>query len=165
MRSSLVVKASDCQCTSCNGPGFDSSIRRHSGIWGAADETVLNIVLNKREKNPPPQKKKIFTCLIFASLFTVLASRFISIFIFVSPFPSLHWSPSLLSPVSFSSHLPPHLNLQYLPFPPFVFGRYWLEMDFYLIQDGPLNKITKESSLPHKKSTNWRTELLISFTL
>ncbi len=32
MRSSLVVKASDCQCTSWNGPGFDLSIRRHSGI-------------------------------------------------------------------------------------------------------------------------------------
>ncbi len=43
MRSSLVVRASDCQCTSCNGPGFDPSIRRHNGIWGAADETVLKI--------------------------------------------------------------------------------------------------------------------------
>jgi hypothetical protein len=32
MRSSLVVRASDCQCTSCNCPGFDLSIRRHSGI-------------------------------------------------------------------------------------------------------------------------------------
>ncbi len=32
MRSSLVVRASDCQCTSCNGPGFGPSIRRHSGI-------------------------------------------------------------------------------------------------------------------------------------
>ncbi len=32
LRSSLVVRASDCQCTSCNGPGFDPSIRRHSGI-------------------------------------------------------------------------------------------------------------------------------------
>ncbi len=44
MRSSLVFRASDCQCRSCNGPGFDPSIRRHSGIWGAADEAVLNIV-------------------------------------------------------------------------------------------------------------------------
>jgi hypothetical protein len=32
MRSSLVVRASVCQCTNCNGPGFDPSIRRHSGI-------------------------------------------------------------------------------------------------------------------------------------
>ncbi len=47
MRFSLVVRASDCQCTSCNGPGFDPSIRRHSGIWGAADEAVLNIVRKK----------------------------------------------------------------------------------------------------------------------
>ncbi len=56
MRSSLVVRASDCQCTSCNGPGFDPSIRRHSGIWGAADEAVLNNVRTKRKKSP----KKIF---------------------------------------------------------------------------------------------------------
>ncbi len=53
MRSSLVVRASDCQCTSCNGPGFDPSIRRHSGIWGAADEAVLNKVRKKYKKNPP----------------------------------------------------------------------------------------------------------------
>ncbi len=51
MRSSLVVRASDCQCTSCNGPRFDPSIRRHSGIWGAADEAVLNIVRTKKRKN------------------------------------------------------------------------------------------------------------------
>ncbi len=51
MRSSLVVRASDCQCTSCNGPGFDPSIRRHSGIWGAADEAVLNNVWKRI--NPP----------------------------------------------------------------------------------------------------------------
>jgi hypothetical protein len=52
MRSDLVVRASDCQCTSCNGPGFDPSIRRHSGIWGAADEAVLNIVRKKYKKSP-----------------------------------------------------------------------------------------------------------------
>ncbi len=63
MRSSLVVRASDCQCTSCNGPGFDPSIRRHSGIWGAADEAVLNIVWTKRKKIPPQKKKKkLFRC-------------------------------------------------------------------------------------------------------
>jgi hypothetical protein len=39
-----VVRASECQCTSCNGPGFDPSIRRHGGIRGVADEAVLNIV-------------------------------------------------------------------------------------------------------------------------
>ncbi len=53
MRSSRVVRASDCQCTSCNGPGFNPSIRRHSGIWGAADEAVLNIVRKKNKKSPP----------------------------------------------------------------------------------------------------------------
>ncbi len=58
MRSSLVVRASDCQCTSCNGPGFEPSIRRHSGIWGAADEAVLNIVRTKRKKSPQKIFKK-----------------------------------------------------------------------------------------------------------
>jgi hypothetical protein len=52
MRSSLVVRASDCQCNSCNGPGFDPSIRRHSGIWGAADDAVLNKVRKKYKKSP-----------------------------------------------------------------------------------------------------------------
>jgi hypothetical protein len=50
MRSSLPVRASDYQypsCNQCNGPGFDPSIRRHSGICVAADEAVLN----KYEKN------------------------------------------------------------------------------------------------------------------
>ncbi len=58
MRSSLVVRASDCQYTSCNGAGFNHSIRRHSGIWGAADEAVLNIVRKKLKKSPPPPQKK-----------------------------------------------------------------------------------------------------------
>jgi hypothetical protein len=49
MRSSLVVRVSDYQCRSLNSPGFDPSILRHSGIWGAADEAVLNTV--HREKN------------------------------------------------------------------------------------------------------------------
>ncbi len=59
MRSSLVVRASDCQCTSSNGPRFDPSIRRHSGIWGAADEAVLDTVRKKKKKKKksPPQKK------------------------------------------------------------------------------------------------------------
>ncbi len=51
MRSSRVVRASDCQCQSLNGPGFDPSILRHSGIWGAADEAVLNKVHEKTIKD------------------------------------------------------------------------------------------------------------------
>ncbi len=42
---------SDCQCRRRNSPGFDSSILRHSGIWGAADEAVLNTVHRKNPKN------------------------------------------------------------------------------------------------------------------
>ncbi len=51
MRSSLVVRASDCQCRSRNSPGFDPSILRHSVIWGAADEAVLNTVHTKKIQN------------------------------------------------------------------------------------------------------------------
>ncbi len=38
MRSSRVVRASHSQCYSCNCPGFDPSILRHSGIRGTTDE-------------------------------------------------------------------------------------------------------------------------------
>ncbi len=69
MRSSLVVRASDCQCTSCNGPGFDPSIRRHSGIWGAADEAVLNIGRTKKEKKKSPLKiLNITSCDVYVML-------------------------------------------------------------------------------------------------
>ncbi len=34
--------ASACQCQSRTSPGFDPSVLRHSDIWGAAEETVLN---------------------------------------------------------------------------------------------------------------------------
>ncbi len=50
MRSGRVVRASDSQCRSRNCPGFDPSILRHSGIWGAADESALNIVHKKEKK-------------------------------------------------------------------------------------------------------------------
>jgi hypothetical protein len=44
-----VVTVSDCYCLSRNSPGFDSSILRHGGIWGAADEAVLK---KAHYKNP-----------------------------------------------------------------------------------------------------------------
>jgi hypothetical protein len=65
MRSSLVVRASDCQFRSRNSPGFDSSIFRHSGICGAADEAVLNTV-------PYIEEKKSYFCCIFFLQFLVI---------------------------------------------------------------------------------------------
>jgi hypothetical protein len=56
MRSSRVVRASGCQCQSSNSPGCDPSILRHSGIWGAADEAVLNTVQKMKNKKTPPSK-------------------------------------------------------------------------------------------------------------
>ncbi len=77
LRFSLVVRASDCQCTSCNGPGLDPSIRRHSGIWGAADEAVLNTV-RKKFKIPPKKylkKKKTIVCCTLQSAFLLNQSQ------------------------------------------------------------------------------------------
>jgi hypothetical protein len=47
MRSSLVVRASDCQCKHSDSSGFNPSILGHSGTGGAADETVLKEVFLK----------------------------------------------------------------------------------------------------------------------
>ncbi len=54
MRPSQVVRAADCQCRSRNSPGFDPSILRHSGIWGVADEAVLNTVHIKEKIQKSP---------------------------------------------------------------------------------------------------------------
>ncbi len=73
MRSSQVVRASDSQCRSRNCPGFDPSILRHSGIWGAKDEAVLNIVHKK--KNPKKSPFLIVWLLSFHFLFYTLFAR------------------------------------------------------------------------------------------
>ncbi len=49
-RSSRVVRAPDCQSQSPNSPGFDPSILRHIGIWGAAYEAVWNKVQKRKKK-------------------------------------------------------------------------------------------------------------------
>ncbi len=53
-----LYRESDSQCRSRNCPGFDPSILRHSGIWGEADEVVLNIVHKKKNTKNTPLKKK-----------------------------------------------------------------------------------------------------------
>jgi len=50
MRSGLEVRAYGCQCQGRNNPGFDTSILRRSGIWGAADEAVLSNVHKNKNK-------------------------------------------------------------------------------------------------------------------
>ncbi len=62
MRSSLVVRASDCQCISCNGPGFDPSIRWNSGICGVADEAVLNIIWREKKTFSTDSKSSSNLC-------------------------------------------------------------------------------------------------------
>ncbi len=44
LRSNRVVRSSYCQCRCRSSLLFDPSILRHNGIWGAADEAVLNKV-------------------------------------------------------------------------------------------------------------------------
>ncbi len=72
MRSSRVVRASDCQCQSRNNPGFDPSIFRHSGIWEAANEAVLNIIHKKKIFNPT--YNRIFTVLHLPTFSTHLTT-------------------------------------------------------------------------------------------
>jgi hypothetical protein len=57
MRSSQVVRASGCQCQI---PGFDLIILRHSAIWEAADEAVLNNVHKNNKKFKKIQKNPLF---------------------------------------------------------------------------------------------------------
>jgi hypothetical protein len=61
MISSRVIRAFGCQCQSRNSPGFETSILRDSGIWGAAEEAVLNNVHNSEKFliNTPCKKQKI----------------------------------------------------------------------------------------------------------
>ncbi len=59
MRSSRVVRASGFQCQSPNSPGFDPRILRLSGIWGAADNAVLNNIYNKLKKSSFKPKKSL----------------------------------------------------------------------------------------------------------
>ncbi len=53
--SGCQFRVSGCQCQSLNNLGFDPSILLHSGIWGLANEAVLNNINKKLEnpKNPP----------------------------------------------------------------------------------------------------------------
>ncbi len=53
MRSSRVVRESDCQCQSRNSPRLDPSILRQSGIRGPADEALFYLVYKKFQKISP----------------------------------------------------------------------------------------------------------------
>ncbi len=65
-RSSPVVKASNCQWQSRNCPAFKPSILRHIGIWGSADETVLNTV-HKKIRLTNTEQKSVLVLPLFAS--------------------------------------------------------------------------------------------------
>ncbi len=99
---------------------------------------------------------------LHCSLYTCIEIHlhlYIRISLSVSPLISISSLSRLLLPsisphisiYSISLFLTEH-RVTLISAPPFVFGRYWLKMDFYLIQD----KITKENSAPHQKSTNCR---------
>jgi hypothetical protein len=57
MRSSQVAGAHDYQSQGSNSPRFNQSILKHSGVWVAADEAVLNI---QYIKNPSQNGRKKF---------------------------------------------------------------------------------------------------------
>ena len=76
-------RASDRQCQSRNIPGFDPSILRHSRIWGAADEAVLNNV----QKNSPLKKFRFYIVLLqFFHFILLISIRFASDFFLVKQF-------------------------------------------------------------------------------
>ncbi len=77
MRCSLAARASDSQCRSRSCPGFDPSILRHSVIWGAADEAVLNKVLWKEEKiHPVYLCKDVFSTKSIFHFFCISTGKF-----------------------------------------------------------------------------------------
>jgi hypothetical protein len=67
MRVSRAVWASCCQCQSRNSPGVDPSVLPHCGIWGAADEAVLNNV-HKKKKSKKSPFNKINKCTLFSAM-------------------------------------------------------------------------------------------------
>ncbi len=72
--------------TRCNGPGFDPSIRRHSGIWGAADEAVLNIVRKKKLKKSP----KTSICSVYLVFVTTYSDVWFRLFYNHLYYPNLN---------------------------------------------------------------------------
>jgi len=64
MRSSLEVRAPDCQCTSCNGPGFDPSMLRHSNLRGGRWSSVE---YSTKKKSPQTIFKKDYPCVLEGS--------------------------------------------------------------------------------------------------
>jgi hypothetical protein len=61
--------------TGRNSPGFNSSILRHSGIWGAADEAVAKKVYKIQAKKGFYKKRNILASLF--SFFPVYSSKWI----------------------------------------------------------------------------------------
>jgi hypothetical protein len=50
MRSSRVVRASDCQCQSCNSPGFDISISETVESEGGRGNILLEYMCSARNE-------------------------------------------------------------------------------------------------------------------
>ncbi len=64
VQCALYKSASDCQCRrSRNSPGFDPSILRHRGIWGAPDDPLLN--KEQKKSNPPACTESTFLILLY----------------------------------------------------------------------------------------------------
>ncbi len=107
MRSSQVVTASGCQFQSCNSPGFDPSILRHSGIWGAAmKQCWITYIKRKKQKIPPlecgnwdwrraiPRKEihELLFVAVYTYIFTDALSHLEFLFKFQCPAPSIFFN-------------------------------------------------------------------------
>jgi hypothetical protein len=71
-----------------NIPGFDPSILRHSGIWGAADEAVLNNLHKKENKS----KKSPFLYITVLKLINTVAKKWAQITVFWKPRCRKSWT-------------------------------------------------------------------------
>ncbi len=83
---------------------FDPSIRRHSGIWGAADEAVLNLVRKKLKYPPKILKKKILVWKWLSYLLNTFVCLLSGLYL---SFLSLYLFPCLCSIYCWNNHVIP----------------------------------------------------------
>ncbi len=90
-----LLRVSDCQFRSCNSPGFDPSILRHSEIWRAADEAVLNKVHLKKYKKSPCLFKYVYRCITVSTYKYMLVLAYLCVYvsawIYVSMYKNLSY--------------------------------------------------------------------------
>ncbi len=129
MRSNRTVREYDCYRQSRNSPGFHPSILRHSEIWGAKDEAVLN---NIHSTLYPTQLCTTSLYFLYFSLFTIspiqctcMYNLYMYSFCIPISYPSFFSTPSPFLITNISSFLfsilLPISTFLYIPFSSFYY--------------------------------------------